>query len=94
MKRAMFCAWMAMWVAMCCYGFRIMPHGLAAAFDASWSIMTAGTLIPVLADFRPGALGLGPISLIAGGFLSIWLYFWAFPRPEQQEEEGGCVTRH
>ncbi len=93
MKRAMFCIWMVVWVAMCCYGFRVMPHGLAAAFDASWSMLTAGTLIPAIADFRPGALGLGAISLVAGGFVSMGLYLWAFPG-HKQEEEGRCIAPH
>jgi len=76
MKRALFCIWMLVWVTMYLYGFRIMPHRLAALFDSSFLLKTSE--IPVLMDTRPGAPGLGTLALIGGGFLTFVIYHALF----------------
>lgn len=89
MKRAVFGIWVLVWIAMCCYGFRIMPGSLSGAFDSAWELTTRGTMIPILADFRPGALGLGAIALAGGGLVTLAIYCALF---NKSPEEPSCGT--
>jgi hypothetical protein len=96
MKRIAFFMLLAAWAGMCCYGLRAMPHALALSLDAAWARMTAGTLIPLFADFRPGAFGLAEISIVGGGFIVLAAYFWAFhpdnPDANPYVQENGAVS--
>lgn len=84
MKRAVFSIWLLVWLAMCLYGFRIMPHGLAVLADSTWSAITS-TGLPMLMDARPGALGLGPLALISGGLITWGIYRVLFRNPEDRD---------
>ncbi|WGS55036.1 hypothetical protein LFL96_36790 (plasmid) [Paraburkholderia sp. D15] len=85
MKRFVFYVWMAVWISICCYGFRIMPHALAEMFDASWKMLTSDPSVPVFMDMRPGSFGMGVIALIGGGFVTIGVYCWAFAKSDDHD---------
>lgn len=74
-----FSIWIALWLAITCYGFRIMPVTWALWFDGNYNdAVRIAPILGVLIDTRPGGSFLGTIALVVGGMLSASLYFKCF----------------